>query len=152
MKTGPKPRNFAEIYRLISLNSIYDGDCKLYQGYRTRGGYGLISMGYDRFYIHRLVYEQHNGPIEKRLVIRHSCDRPNCWEISHLIKGTHADNVADKVARGRQCRGEGHYLAKLTRYQADIIKESSLNSGELSRMFNVSRSTIRQIQRGETWK
>ena len=29
------------------------------------------------------------------------CDTPACYEVEHLLDGTHADNASDKVERGR---------------------------------------------------
>jgi hypothetical protein len=38
---------------------------------------------------------------EQGEVVRHACDTPKCVNPAHLSIGTHADNVADMVARGR---------------------------------------------------
>jgi hypothetical protein len=45
-----------------------------------------------------------HGPIAEGVVIRHSCDNRPCCEPLHLLSGTHADNVQDRVARGRTAR------------------------------------------------
>lgn len=41
--------------------------------------------------------------------VLHTCDNPPCCEPSHLFVGTQAVNQADKVAKGRQARGDGHW-------------------------------------------
>ena len=56
---------------------------------------------------HRFVWEQHNGPIPEGMVIRHTCDVPDCVNPEHLLLGTQADNIRDKVERNRQWCGGG---------------------------------------------
>lgn len=51
--------------------------------------------------VNRWVWEQSNGPIPAGYVVRHTCDRPSCVNIDHLLIGTHLDNVRDMVARNR---------------------------------------------------
>lgn len=36
----------------------------------------------------------------------HSCDNPPCCNPRHVFEGTDADNAADRVAKGRQAKGE----------------------------------------------
>lgn len=59
----------------------------------------------------------------------HHCDNPPCVRPDHLFEGTHADNVADCIEKGRRRRGkpnpvkgERHYNAKLTDKQVDILR------------------------------
>lgn len=76
-------------------------------------GYGGISYsGGQRISAHRAVYLIHNGPIAPGMVIRHTCDRIGCVEPAHLIIGTPADNMRDKVERGRQPAGDDHPHAR----------------------------------------
>ncbi len=50
-------------------------------------------------FAHRLSFYLHHGYWPN--VCRHRCDNPGCYNPYHLEDGTHADNVADRVARGR---------------------------------------------------
>lgn len=70
---------------------------------RHKAGYGCVS---GRWYAHRLAYEIARGPIPTGLHVLHRCDNPPCCNPAHLFLGTAADNSADKVAKGRQSRGE----------------------------------------------
>lgn len=38
--------------------------------------------------------------------VLHCCDNPPCCNPSHLFRGTHADNVADRHAKGRDAFGD----------------------------------------------
>lgn len=102
--------------------------------------------------IHRWVYEMVCGPIPDGLVIRHTCDNPACVNIDHLLIGTHADNVADKVSRGRQAKGTSHGRTKLTEEQVRLIRNSTEEKGVLAAKFGVDRRLITAIQKREIWK
>lgn len=87
--------------------------CREYRGQRNQAGYGVRWIG-DRLsgrrkvYVHRWVVAMIHGwdAIDGK-VVRHICDNPACFLYDHLRIGTHADNVADKMAKGRYYRGEG---------------------------------------------
>lgn len=69
-----------------------------------------------------MAYEMVYGPTPPGVCVLHKCDTPACVNPNHLRLGTHADNMADKVRRGRQARGERHTRAKLTRNDVDAIR------------------------------
>ena len=98
--TQGKARSVAERLRgkLIATPS----GCLEFQGYCDSNGYGQISINDKTHLAHRVAFEQAHGPIPKGLVICHRCDNPSCCNPEHLFLGTHADNVADKVSKGRQ--------------------------------------------------
>lgn len=53
---------------------------------------------------HRVAYELTNGPIPEGMWVLHACDHRPC--VRHLFLGTHDDNMADCVAKGRQAKGD----------------------------------------------
>lgn len=56
---------------------------------------------------HRVAWEIYYGRnVPDGAHILHSCDNPKCCNPYHLRPGTHNDNMADKVARGRSGLGE----------------------------------------------
>lgn len=59
---------------------------------------------------HRVSWQLVNGPIPSGIHVLHKCDRTICVRPDHLFLGTHADNMADMKAKGRQVtpRGDRH--------------------------------------------
>jgi hypothetical protein len=113
---------------------------------------------------HRIVYAAHFGPIPQRACVCHRCDVRLCVNPTHLFLGTHADNMADKVAKGRQARGPGGVppansntkrLRLLTTAEVLAVRASVANGeryADLARRFDVSLGTIGLIARRVTWK
>ncbi|MBX3704004.1 MAG: HNH endonuclease [Steroidobacteraceae bacterium] len=76
--------------------------CWPWQGYRNRDGYGQYSTrSLGNVLAHRIAWQLVHGQSDSEAVIRHDCDNRLCCNPRHLRRGTHADNVQDRVARGR---------------------------------------------------
>jgi len=103
--------------------------CWLWRWSLNKLGYGVIGVRGRAVRAHRLSWELANGPIPDGKVICHHCDNPRCVRPDHLFVGSHADNVADKVAKGRCPRGENAGPAKLTGAQAAEIR-AARDAGE----------------------
>lgn len=80
--------------------------CWLYTGFRKWDGYGWLAraIGGKQRYLtaHRYAWILTHGEPEKGKHILHECDNPPCCNPAHLKLGTHQENHADKVSRGRQ--------------------------------------------------
>ena len=99
-----RPRT-SPLARLWSRVKRGDG-CWLWPGYCNADGHGIIKEGDQRHFVHRLAYQEAFGlSLSPDDVVRHACDTPNCVNPAHLQLGTHADNVADRVSRGRSATG-----------------------------------------------
>lgn len=79
-----------------------DTPCRLWQGAVDRNGYGVMSgnnRANKKCYAHRWVWAMCNGlepsEIPEGIVIRHRCDNPPCFRLSHLEPGTVAQNNDD---------------------------------------------------------
>ena len=81
-----------------------DDGCWLWTAGGTKAGYGLFHPSTVKVYAHRYSYVLANGPIPEGMVVRHDCDTPRCVNPAHLRLGTNADNVRDRVQRGRTTR------------------------------------------------
>jgi len=128
---------------------------------RTPDGYGFKTINKRRRLAHRVAYCKANGlPLEAidGKVVRHMCDNPSCVNPEHLELGTHADNMRDKVLRGRidLQSGENHYRAKLSESAIQALREryaaGDCTQQQLATEFGVNQSTISQALRGVSWK
>jgi hypothetical protein len=127
------------------------GECIEFTGYKDRNGYGQVTIKGVTQYAHRASYEAAVGPIPEGLKLRHTCDNPACIRPEHLIVGTQADNMRDKVDRDRQHKGTDFSTAKLDDDKVRFIRQSKLKLRELSEMFGVSQGVLSEVRRGLRW-
>jgi len=132
-----------------------DFPCLEWTGSTTaNGGHGMIHAGSRIVIVHRLMWALCNRQeIPDGLLVLHGCDNPRCCEPTHLRLGTHGDNVADRVQRGRSARGIRNGRSKLTPDNVrDIRRRHREPVGKLAREFGVDPRAIRAILRREIWK
>ena len=106
----------------------------------------------------RAAYQEFVAPIPDGMYVLHKCDNPACVNPDHLFLGTHADNMRDKVAKGRGYRpaGSKHHNAKLDEKKVREIK-TRLALGEetgeaIAKQYGVSASVISGIKNGHHWR
>lgn len=85
--------------------------CLLWEGVYTGSGYGQITRNRKHIMVHRLAWEEEHGPIPPGLSVLHRCDVKGCVNVEHLFLGTHADNMRDMLAKGRQGDTAAHFRA-----------------------------------------
>lgn len=101
---------------------------------------------------HRVAYVMTYGAVAEGVVIRHTCDNPLCCNPAHLTPGTHAQNVQDRVERGRSAQGEKSGRAILNEEQAREILASNETAAALAVRFGVSKYTIYSLLQGRSWR
>ena len=134
-----------------------DFGCVLWTGnaYVLRGGYGSVTMrrhGIIGRRAHRMAWELYKGPIPKGLHVLHRCDVPLCVNPDHLFLGDQQTNMADKVAKGRQNKGETHGMGKLTESQAIAVLNDPRLLREIAAEYDISFITVSDIKCGRSWK
>lgn len=132
--------------------------CWLWTGPRSEGGYGLVQVRNDAgvlktAYCHRLTWEARFGSIPFGKVVCHVCDTPACVNPQHLRVGTQADNMADKVAKGR---GRWPKRAHLGRERALAMRRAyevgGVTQSQLAKAYGVSSVTVSNVIRGRFYK
>jgi hypothetical protein len=103
---------------------------------------------------HRYSYALHTGDLLVGMQALHSCDNPSCVNPDHLSSGTNADNMRDKVQKGRQRVpvGEKHGQAILTERQVQRILKDPRPYTEIATQYGVAPSTIGSIKQRVSWK
>lgn len=128
--------------------------CWNWTAYRSRKGRGMFKLGGRMRWAHRVAYERWVGPIPDGQVVRHRCDNPGCVNPQHLELGTQADNVRDRVERGRCARGAAMGAAKLCDRRVRLIRALSAR-GELrrdvARHFGVDPSVVSNVVHRKAW-
>ena len=133
--------------------------CWEWKAAKSPKGYGLIRRSGVRALVqsHRLSWMLFNGRIPDGLCVLHKCDNTSCVNPDHLFLGTHRDNAIDKSIKGRcSCRkGEDNKNSKLTNSVVKRIRKlrkGGTKRKQLSKIFNVSISSIDKVIYKTTWK
>ena len=116
-------------------------------------GYGVCWVDGRCHNAHKVAYELSHGPVEKGLVVRHTCHNRKCCNPAHLTTGTQQDNVEDMVRAGRNAVGERVGTSKITEGQARRIKEMAQYRTQQAAAdhFGLSQSQISRIVNGKRW-
>lgn len=139
-----------QLKRFKSSNGCFE-----WTGYLDKDGYGKFKHLGKSLRPHRVMFEVLNGPIPSDMVVMHTCDNPKCINPKHLRLGDARSNVADKVRKQRQARGETQAGSKLTSYQVVEIREryaSGHTVKEIAKDYPVRLLHIYTIINRKAWK
>lgn len=130
-----------------------DDECWPWTGSRSWSGYGRLFVESRRITATRLAlaFAGQVPPVDR--LVCHRCDNPICVNPAHLFVGTHAENTADRVRKGRRLHalGRNKHSAKLTPDHVREIRRSPLTCRLLAEHYGVSEEAVRFARVGRTW-
>ena len=139
--------------RLWSRVVVADSGCWEFQGGRYKSGYGKIMVDGKESTAHRVSWILSNGNIPRGFQVLHDCDNRICINPAHLFLGTHADNMRDKINKGRQFRKLSDEQVRdiRSRYQSRYKKSGRTwksNADELADEFEIHRGYVMNLVTG----
>lgn len=152
-----RPKRRAPLYERLDFYTDKTGGpdaCWPWKAMRDPLGYGKLNARGMGTMAHRLTWMVHNGEIPVGMIVCHRCDNPPCCNPAHLFLGTNADNMADKVAKGRQSRlpGEKSGTAKLTWEKVREIRAAAGPYKPIAMFYGISETNVCMIKNGHTWR
>lgn len=133
----------------------WNGNCLEWRGYIAKSGYGIFrSRG-----VHIFAFEFWFGSVPKGQLVLHECDNPICVSPHHLIAGSQAKNMADKIARGRWrggrgCFGEMNNGSKFATRQVQMALDLSMSGwwqAAIARRTGIPVGNVGSIIRRRSW-
>ena len=131
--------------------------CWVWIGGRDIDGYGSFRgkvRGLEYKKAHRFSYALHEADVPRYKHVLHRCDNPWCVNPDHLFLGTNADNMADKMAKGRfrVPRGAASHWAVLTEEQVRAIAIDARPYAAIAADYEVSPQTVGDIKNRRSWR
>lgn len=138
--------------------------CWEWRGKRDKNGYGIFFAN-NHYRAHRVSMAL-AGSDPLGLCVCHRCDNPCCVNPAHLFIGTHADNSADRVAKGRAAsglrngaytkpdrlrKGEDNGRAKVSASDVVAIRSDTRPTALVAAQYGIDRSSVNRIKRQISW-
>jgi hypothetical protein len=140
-----------------------DSQCWEWKAGKDLDGYGsfkvMVRGKLRNARAHRVSYLLFGGVLTTDQLLLHTCDNPSCVNPRHLMPGTCAENMRQKVDRGRMNlqNGEKNPANKLTddlvrQILAVLAEPNPPTQMAIARRFGVSQMTISFLLQGKTWR
>lgn len=121
-------------------------------------GYGRIKRNGKWIGAHRAAYMfAHHVILHSDEHVCRKCDNPRCVNPSHLFVGTNADNIRDKIAKGRAActKGENNGNAKMTSALVTELRNryntEHISGTRLAAEYGLKKSAVYYALNGACW-
>lgn len=155
-KFEPPPRTLDDLLARFDANVKKTDTCWLWTGCLNSAGYGTLSVDCKSKLAHRLAWDLFKTEKIGSAFVLHLCDVKTCVNPSHLFNGTQADNMADKIRKGRHrfgvLKGVKHGSCKLTEDDVRTIRASKQPWRLLAQQFETSVGNVAMIRSRKTWR
>ncbi len=156
---------WAKVRRFVGPNA-----CWLWTGgIAKKTGYGKLKYRGKFKHAHQVAFTLSKGPISAGKIVCHTCDVPLCCRPKHLYAGTHKNNTADMLSRGRagfqqgpvdygDRKGTANPNTVLTEKRVRRIRRLNKRDNKhysfaaLARKFGVGESTISAVVHRRSWR
>lgn len=150
----PIPQRFLE-------KCLKQGDCWIWIGARTSGGYGRFKWKGKTKIASRWLYEYLNGELPKDIYIDHICKNPPCVQQDHLRLATPRQNVmwgntivrmnAEKTycIRGHELLGKNLLIRRDGRRRCQVCEKVSAKRSRQRPEFKQKRAAYERMRRKE---
>ena len=131
---------------ILSKTKENERGCFEWQGAMEGRRYPVVRYFKKQEAVHRVVWKIVKGKLSKGQQVLHTCDNTICCNILHLFKGTHQDNMDDKVRKGRQAKGNQICQPMFTeedRKQFVKLRKQGLTLKQIGDKFGTTKQTIR---------
>ena len=135
-------------------------ECWLWTASMKTTGYGRFKLAsYEQVTASRVALISSAMSEPEGMCVLHRCDNPPCCNPAHLFFGTNADNVRDKVEKGRARTGDqtgtNNGNARIDEHQLELIVarlKAGWSNTRIAADLPITHSMVSTIRRGKMWR
>jgi hypothetical protein len=152
-KKRTSPKKYHSVDDVLRNTDLVNG-CMEWVGCKNKDGYPACGKGgiFKSCALHREVFRLVHGHVPE--VVMHTCDNRRCLNPAHLLPGTPAHNLQDKLNKGRQAKGARNGNSKLQQTQVDAIRvlhAAGSTYKEIMKQFAIAYVTVWRITAYKNW-
>lgn len=142
MKVGRKPHVFGRnFWERVEMGDKSSKACWLWKGSYVKKGHGQVTYEGKAYPAHRVAFELCHGRAPEG-VVRHTCNTYGCCNPFHLVEGTQADNMRDRLGTSTDHSSADEECRGILR---DLL-DAGVSIGKVSRTFGIKHESVVKIR------